>query len=310
MKRCASCGREIPESASVCEGCEKWAQYHAPAASSTSPTTDLPLSSPFAAEPSTPAVPTSVTAAAPAPPSPVVSASAPQAVPAATAPAAPAPKTAPAAAAARKGLGRRELTIAVAVIVGGGLLVLAAMAGRGSSPSTVSASATAPVKRAPATERPSAPPAHKATQAWTTARRGYWTANQRHSAAFELPAENTVPIWMNYVRPLLVVRCMAKKTEAFVYTGSALRIEPNTEDHTVNFRFDDEPSHPEHWPDSAEHDALFAPDAVAFAHRVMNSHTLRFGYHPHNAEPVEAVFEVSGLSELFGPSAKDCGWPK
>ena len=103
---------------------------------------------------------------------------------------------------------------------------------------------------------------------------------------------------------------MAKKTEAFVYTGSALRIEPNTEDHTVNFRFDDEPSHPEHWPDSAEHDALFAPDAVAFARRVMNAHSLRFGYHPHNAEPVEAVFEVSGLTELFGPSAKDCGWPK
>jgi len=191
------------------------------------------------------------------------------------------------------------------------LLVFAAMAGRGSSPSTVAAATTAPVKRAPApaVERP-ATPVHKATQAWTTARRGYWTANQRHSAAFELPAENTVPIWMNYVRPLLVVRCMAKKTEAFVYTGSALRIEPNTEDHTVNFRFDDEPSHPEHWPDSAEHDALFAPDAVAFAHRVMTAHTLRFGYHPHNAEPVEAVFEVSGLTELFGPSAKDCGWPK
>ena len=211
---------------------------------------------------------------------------------------------------ARKpGFGKRELTIAVAVIVGGGLLVFAAMAGRGSAPTTVVASSAAPVKRAPAVVRPSAP-AHKATQIWTTARRGYWTANQRHTAAFELPAENTVAIWMNYVRPLLVVRCMAKKTEAFVYTGSALRIEPNTEDHTVNFRFDDEPSHPEHWPDSAEHDALFAPDAVAFARRVMNAHSLRFGYHPHNAEPVEAVFEVSGLTELFGPSAKDCGWPK
>jgi hypothetical protein len=66
---------------------------------------------------------------------------------------------------------------------------------------------------------------------------------------------------MNYVRPLLVVRCM-KKTEAFVYTGSALRIEPNTEDHTVSFRFDDEPARTERWPDSAEHDALFAPDPV------------------------------------------------
>ena len=205
--------------------------------------------------------------------------------------------------------GRRELTIAVAVIVGGGLLVFAALAGRGTAPTTVVASSAVPAKRAAPDERPSAP-VRKATQAWTTARRGYWTANQRHAAAFELPAENTVAIWMNYVRPLLVVRCMSKKTEAFVYTGSALRIEPNTEDHTVNFRFDDEPSRPEHWPDSAEHDALFAPDPVAFAHRVMNARTLHFGYTPHNAEPVDAVFEVSGLTDVFGASAKDCGWPK
>jgi hypothetical protein len=103
---------------------------------------------------------------------------------------------------------------------------------------------------------------------------------------------------------------MAKKTEAFVYTGSALRIEPNTEDHTVSFRFDDEPSGSTRWPDSAEHDALFAPDGVAFAQRVLHARTLRFGYTPHNAEPVEAVFQVSGLTDLIAPSAKDCGWQK
>ena len=115
---------------------------------------------------------------------------------------------------------------------------------------------------------------------------------------------------MNYVRPLLVVRCMGKKTETFVYTGSSLKIEPETEDHTVTFRFDDESPRSERWPDSAEHDALFAPDATAFAHRVMSAHTLRFGYTPHNAEPAEAVFEVSGLTDLVTPSAKDCGWQK
>jgi len=307
VKRCASCGREIPESASVCDGCEKWAQYHVPTAASTS-VPDLPLSLPTAAPSVTPPA-TSVSTPSVLPSAPL--AAAPRAVSAAPSPVSATPTSTPpppATVAARK-FGKRELTIAVAVIVGGGLLVFAAMAGRGTAPTTVAASSAAPVKRAPAVERPSTP-VRKATQVWTTTRRGYWTANQRHAAAFELPAENTVAIWMNYVRPLLVVRCMSKKTEAFVYTGSALRIEPNTEDHTVNFRFDDDPSHPEHWPDSAEHDALFAPDPVAFAHRVMNAHTLRFGYHPHNAEPVEAVFEVSGLSELFGPSAKDCGWPK
>lgn len=153
-------------------------------------------------------------------------------------------------------------------------------------------------------------PSRAATQSWSTARRAYWTANQHHTAAFELPAENTVPIWLNYVRPLLVVRCMGKRTEAFVYTGSALKIEPNSEDHTVSFGFDDEGGRSERWPDSAEHDALFAPDGAAFAQRVMNAKNLRFGYTPHNAEPVEAQFHVDGLAELIAPAAKDCGRQK
>ena len=42
----------------------------------------------------------------------------------------------------------------------------------------------------------------------------------------------------------------------------------------------------------------------------MHAQTLRFGYTPHNAEPVEARFEVRGLAELIGPVAKDCGWKK
>jgi hypothetical protein len=153
-------------------------------------------------------------------------------------------------------------------------------------------------------------PAAVRTQAWSTERRAYWTGSQRHSAAFELAAENSVPIWLSQVRPLLIVRCMSKKTEAFVFTGSALKIEPQTDDHTVNFRFDDETGTTVRWPDSAEHDALFSPDAVAFTQRVMQARTLRFGYTPHNAAPVEAVFRVEGLSALIEPVGKDCGWKK
>ena len=148
------------------------------------------------------------------------------------------------------------------------------------------------------------------TQAWSSERRAYWTGSQRHSAAFELPAENTVPIWMSQVRPLLIVRCLSKKTEVFVFTGSALKIEPDTDDHTVNFRFDDEQGSTTRWPDSAEHDALFAPDGTVFAQRLMRARTLRFGYTPHNAATVEAHFEVSGLTGLLEPAAKECGWKK
>jgi hypothetical protein len=190
-------------------------------------------------------------------------------------------------------------------LAAGGLLVVSLLPARVVPATPVAAAPPALVKP----QRPVVPAVlhPPATQAWSSERRAYWTGNQRHSAAFELPAENTVPIWMSQVRPLLIVRCMSKKTEVFVFTGSALKIEPDTDDHTVNFRFDDEQGSTTRWPDSAEHDALFAPDATAFAQRLMRARTLRFGYTPHNAATVEAHFEVSGLAGLLEPVARECG---
>lgn len=204
-----------------------------------------------------------------------------------------------------KRLGSRHLGLILGGVAVIGVLVF-----------TLLPSRAVPAARAAAPERTAVTPpppvrniaAPAATQVWTTQRRAYWTGNQRHSAAFELPAENTVPIWMNQVRPLLIVRCLSKKPEVFVFTGSALKIEPDTEDHTVSFRFDDESATTVRWPDSAEHDALFSPDAAGFAQRLMQARTLRFGYTPHNAAPVEAHFEVSGLTGLIAPVAKECGW--
>ena len=195
-----------------------------------------------------------------------------------------------------------------AVLVVGSAIPFALGKSRAATPTTVTVTNRAVAKTASA---PAAAPKPAFTQTWSTSRRAYWTASQRHAAAFELPAENTVAIWMNYVRPILVVRCMNKRTETFVYTGSALKIEPNTEDHSVSFHFDGEAASNEHWPDSAEHDALFAPDGAAFAHRVLAAKSFRFGYTPHNAEPVEAQFHVDGLAQMIDPAAaKDCGWQK
>lgn len=248
MKRCASCGRDIPESVTVCEQCEKWAAVHVAAPASPAKAPPRPSDSP---------------------------------VP------------------------RRELLVIVLAIAGAALITFWLLLARGGPSPAVAAATVAPGPRAARSEPPPA-----VTQTWSIERRAYWTANQRHSDAFELPAENTVPIWLSYVRPLLVVRCISNRTEVFVFTGSALKIEPDTEDHTVTFRFDDEPERSERWPDSAEHDALFAPDGTAIAQRVLGARTLRFGYTPHNAAPVAAQFSVSGLRELIEPVAKDCGWKK
>jgi hypothetical protein len=202
----------------------------------------------------------------------------------------------------------RELLMIAGALAAAGVVTFAMLPTR-AVPATSVAAAQPNV---PKSGRAGVPPLKAATrtQAWSSERRAYWTGNQRHSAAFELPAENRVAIWMSQVRPLLVVRCLSKKPEVFVFTGSALKIEPQSDDHTVNFRFDDEQSTTVQWPDSAEHDALFAPDPTGFAQRLMHARTLRFGYTPHNAAPVEAHFEVSGLTGLLEPVGRDCGWKK
>ena len=296
MKRSASCGREISETATVCDLCERWAADQIQLTSiHASSQGESPASTPLSS------------------PSPSLDEFVPESAAVAPPPSAPALKAQPVAApaqprAATSRFGRREMMIVAAALVIGSAITFALGGSRGATPTTVTTTNRAAAKPASA---PAAAPKPAFTQTWSTSRRAYWTANQRHAAAFELPAENTVAIWMNYVRPILVVRCMNKRTETFVYTGSALKIEPNTEDHSVSFHFDGEAASNEHWPDSAEHDALFAPDGAAFAQRVLAAKSFRFGYTPHNAEPVEAQFHVDGLAQMLDPAAaKDCGWQK
>ncbi len=137
-----------------------------------------------------------------------------------------------------------------------------------------------------------------------------WLLNARKGVAFELAAQNRVAIWQGIARPMLVVRCDAGRMQMFVYTASAIQMEPVDENHSVRISFDGEPEVTERWADSSEHDALFAPDAAVFAHRVATARTLKFGYTPHNAPRVVAEFQTSGLNDLIGPAAKQCGVKK
>jgi len=196
------------------------------------------------------------------------------------------------------------MAILVAVAVGG-LVTFGLLSARGPSADVAAARVEA---APPKPSRAAAPPAATISQKWNSDNRAYWVGNERKAAAFELPAENTVTIWMNEVRPLLVVRCIAKSTEVFVWTGTALAMEANTEDHAVTYRLDDEPELTERWRDSAEHDALFTPDGAAFTERLIRARSMRIGYTPHNAASVVAQFNVSGLGTLVEAFAKECGW--
>jgi len=146
------------------------------------------------------------------------------------------------------------------------------------------------------------------THQWSREDEYRWIANHKRSVAYELEADQQVRVWTTHVRPSLVVRCLNRKTEVFVYTETPSKLESTDGLHSVRLTFDDAAGSEERWPDSAEHDALFAPDGTALARRISSAHHLRFGFSPHNADPVQVDFELGDAATVMSHVAKTCGW--
>jgi hypothetical protein len=216
-------------------------------------------------------------------------------------------------------MGTRQLAMVGGGVLAAGALIFTILGMRGAA-SPEPAAAPAPARRAPA----SAPARSKAAPAaaaavkpvtvdadaprWSRVNDGRWVGTRGQTAAFELSATGRVHVWMRDVTPVLVVRCEKGNAEAFVYIQSAARMEPQDGDHTVQVSFDGAGPASQRWPDSAEHDALFARNAPEFTRQLTQSRTLQFGFTPHNAEPVVATFVLDGLEPLLASSAKLCGW--
>src|SRR3954468_20028364 len=308
VKPCPTCGREISGAADQCETCEVWAA----ALVDSRPASEVDASVAFdeVVEPvAARAEKTEV--APPASAAPLPASAAPPPVSAVPRPVSAAPAAS-----------RRRLIVGVAAAAVVVLLAAGMMAARG--PSRAEARAAAPV--APAARVASSPPASaptassptaaasahasvppsttNATQKWNAEKK--WLGGYRRGAAFELPAEDVVKTWFGPARPSLVVRCISHNIEAFVFTGSPMKIETRAAGKTVNLFIDDQAMQTERWPDSDDHDALFAPDGAAFAKRLLNARMLRFGYSPHNSPDVVAHFHVGGLQPLMTAAAKEC----
>jgi hypothetical protein len=242
-----------------------------------------------------------------------------ESTPHATAGAADASTAPPSSAGAKKSVGPRQIVVGGVLIAASALIFTILSMRPSASPEAVAqagaqAGAPAPAGRPAANRAPSAASRTSAagsatvTPKWRQVTGGRWTGGNKKSVAFELTANNRIHIWTRDVTPLLIVRCHGGQVEPFVYTQSAARMEPQDGDHTVRVAFDDGPEVTERWPDSDEHDALFAKDSAAFAQQLAAAQTLRFGFEPHNAPPASARFDVSGINELLSASAKPCGW--
>jgi len=204
----------------------------------------------------------------------------------------------------KPGLSGTEMRVAAASLVGGGLLTLLIMmtrTGASAAPPPGPAAARVPARAAAV----SLVAATESAPRWTDENRDAWVTRSRGAFAYEVPADKPVSVWMRTVQPALVVRCEANVLDVFVFTDSAAKIEPDTLDHTISLRLDDEEEASVKWPDADSHDALFSPDGPSLARRLVTARVLRFGFTPHNAEPVTMQFAVGGLAPLLERAAKE-----
>ena len=270
MNQCSRCAREIPESETACDSCGNHSDdsVSAPLLTGDPDPEQISLH-----------LPTSSTA------------------PAST-------DATPSGAQEIARFGQRELFMILGAVAIGGTVTFGMLTGSAARASHAASTPSGNADLVATSESKAAGPS-ASTPTWNS-NNSEWVGGERRAAAFELPADHKVQVWQRQAHPILVVRCFAKRTEAFVFIESAAQIEPHG-NHTVRVRFDDEPEREERWPDADDHDALFAPDGAAFARRLTSASTMRFGYKPHNSPPVVAEFHVSGLRALITPAAAQCG---
>lgn len=216
----------------------------------------------------------------------------------------PAPAPAPAVEAPARPRSEMLLAGVVVLLTAGGTLAL--LVARADPSTTVVSASTAGGSNHRSAGLPGARTAWAETAPRWTPNPDAWLGRTK-GIAYEVSAAEPIGVWMRAVRPALVVRCVGGRTDVFVFTDSAAMIEVNTDDHTVEYAFDDEAPTKLRWPDGAEHNALFAPDGGAMAQRLQSAATFSFGFTPHNAQRVTARFNTSGLAELLKPAARHCG---
>jgi hypothetical protein len=133
-----------------------------------------------------------------------------------------------------------------------------------------------------------------------------WATDGSRMITFELDSDAEVPVWTTRVRPVLGVRCLARNLEIFVLMKSAASIETTADHHTVRIGFDQEPDATEQWDASTDSQSLYAPDGLALGRRIARAHTMRFGFTPFQASPVEAQFDVRGFDRPLEAVSRTC----
>jgi type VI secretion system protein VasI len=122
-----------------------------------------------------------------------------------------------------------------------------------------------------------------------------------------LDAENDIEGLSGSVRPSLIVRCREHTKDVYIYTGMAPDVESgNLDGATIRTRFDKDPATSENTGLSTSRDSLFFLNTEATIADLLKHEQMVFGFTPFGASPVEATFDLRGLSEAITPLNEAC----
>ncbi len=111
-----------------------------------------------------------------------------------------------------------------------------------------------------------------------------------------------------YASGTLMIRCKAGKSDLYVVTGRPAAVEYGLDTNTVRIRLDDRKPLTQHWWESDDHEALFAPDPVPLAQQIAEAHTMLFEFTPFQETKKLIRFDLEDLKRQVEKVAVPCGW--
>jgi type II secretory pathway pseudopilin PulG len=111
-----------------------------------------------------------------------------------------------------------------------------------------------------------------------------------------------------YASGALMIRCKGGKTDLYVITGRPAEVEYGMDTNTVRIRLDDRKPATQHWTESDDHEALFAPSPIGLAQEIAGAHTMLFEYTPFQDTKKLIRFDLEGLKNQVERLAIPCRW--
>jgi type VI secretion system protein VasI len=130
------------------------------------------------------------------------------------------------------------------------------------------------------------------------------------SVFLTLNAKETITGWPGKIyKPSLVIRCKENQTQAYIIFGMSAAVEYGLYNKsTLQFRIDKKKSFKLAASKSTDGEALFLPNAINFAKKIMNAEELLVRFVPFNSPPQETSFHVTGLNQAIKQLREACKW--